>query len=84
MEKWEWKGPSTPLGGAIVDSRGLLIVMSTIGDYCSTITCASMAERINIGGETWFKCLWLSVSLGCDHWLYGLDVYNWDVSSGCQ
>ncbi len=37
-EKWEWKGPSPPLGGAIVDSRGLLIVMSTIGGYCSNTT----------------------------------------------
>ena len=54
-EKWEWKGPSPPLGGAIVDSRGLFIVMATIGGCYSKYKCASMAEKINVGSESGIK-----------------------------
>jgi hypothetical protein len=54
---WEGKGPSPPLGGAIVDSRGLLIVMIDYRGFQIYLQYigASMAERIYMGSERGIK-----------------------------
>jgi hypothetical protein len=65
MEEWKGKGPSSPLGGAIVDDHGLLLV---IVGYCGlgdgiersvTLGQNGMEVRVMLGWIYNGMCLWM-------------------------
>ena len=72
----------------IVDSRGLLIVMSTIGGYCSNTTVPLWQKGQIQGAKRGLNACGIvycqGVIVGCMGWMYTIGMSIMDVSKGCQ